>query len=80
MSVRRRNRVRRLQRLEREGFQTHGVDIKDSSPNLQDKIALIWALWQQEIGSDDREYVRLNSSCLTSPLIDQTWKTGFPRK
>lgn len=45
-----------------EEFETHGVDIKEASPILRDKIALMSALWQNEIGSYQGEYVSVEPS------------------
>lgn len=45
-----------------EEFESHGVDIKEASPILRDKVALMSALWQNEIGSYQGKYVSVEPS------------------
>jgi probable F420-dependent oxidoreductase len=45
-----------------EEFATHGVDLREASPILRDKIALMAALWQNEVGSYHGQYVSVEPS------------------
>jgi len=45
-----------------EEFATHGVDLRNARPILRDKIALMAALWQNEVGSYEGDYASVEPS------------------
>lgn len=45
-----------------EEFETHGVDLREAGPILGEKLSLMASLWQNEIGSYEGDYVRVEPS------------------